>query len=281
MKKLNKTLLIALCALTTAFSAVACGGGGNSASNSSAGEVSSDSSVDSSGDESYSDSSNDGSDSESTSDSSNDSSGDSSSENKPNLFDVSISASEGLAVDGDTSATVDEAYSFSVSVVTGYQKTEAFSVTATMGGEAVTLVEKDGSYTIEKVTGAIVITVIGAEIQTFNVTTSFVDGVTVEAAETVTYGAAYEFGVSIVTGYQKTEEFSVTATMGGEAVALVEDDGSYTIEKVTGDVVITVVGVAKKTFNVTKTETVGVAFNGADTVVFGESYSFTVSFTAG
>ena len=281
MKKLNKTLLIALCALTTAFSAVACGGGGNSASNSSAGEVSSDSSVDSSGDESSGDSSNDGSDSESTSDSSNDSSGDSSSENKPNLFDVSISASEGLAVDGDTSATADEAYSFSVSVVTGYQKTEAFSVTATMGGEAVTLVEKDGSYTIEKVTGAIVITVIGAEIQTFNVTTSFVDGVTVEAAETVTYGAAYEFGVSIATGYQKTEEFSVTATMGGEAVALVEDDGSYTIEKVAGDVVITVVGVAKKTFNVTKTETVGVAFNGADTVVFGENYSFTVSFTDG
>ena len=281
MKKFNKTLLIALCALTTAFSAVACGGAGNSGSNDSTGEVSSDSSVDSSGNESSSDTSSDSSDSESTSDSSSDSAGDSSSEEKPNLFDVAISADEGLTVDGDTAATENEAYSFTVSVNVGYQKTDAFSVTATMGGEAVALVEENGAYTIANVTGAIVITAVGAKIQTFNVTTSIVDGVTVEAAETVTYGAAYEFGVSVVTGYQKTEEFAVMATMGGEAVALVEDDGAYTIEKVTGDVVITVVGVAKKTFNVTKTETVGVTYNGADTVVFGENYSFTVSFADG
>ena len=268
MKKLSKMFLIALCALTTAFFAVACGESNSSGTDSTTGGTSLDTSVDSSEDETSSDDSSDDSE-------------DSSSEDEPDLFGITVNAAEGLTVDGTTTVTGGEAYSFRVSVATGYQKTDAFAVTVTMGGQAVTLVQEDDTYTIENVTGEIVITVVGVEKQTFAVTASAVDGVNVELVETVAFGESYSFTVSVATGYQKTDVFAVTATMSGAEVTLVEEDGEYTIANVTGDVVITVVGVEKKTFNVTKPETLGVTLEGADSVVFGENYTFTVSFADG
>ena len=298
MKKLNKMLLIALCAMTTAFSFAACGTG-NSGTGSSTGEISSDVSSGGSGNENSSSVPDDGSSDEdstggsvdsssndaSTGDSGStgDSSGGDSSDipDDPTLFDITVSAADGLTVDGDDAATEGEAYSFIVSVNTGYKKSADFAVSATMGGADVTLTEADGVYTIANVTGDIVITVVGAEKQTFSVSISAFEGVLMEAPTTAVYGETYTFGVSLDTGYQKTADFAVSATVGGEATTIVEEDGEYTIANVTGDIVITVAGVEKKTFKVTKTETTGVTFEGADTVIYGENYSFTVNFAGG
>jgi len=288
MKKLNKMLLIALCAMTTAFSFAACGTG-NSGTNT--GDVSSGISSGDSGNENSSSLPDDVSSGEGSTGSSSMGGGsggdsseipdDSSPEDENTLFDVTISATDGLTVEGDEAATEGEAYSFIVSVNTGYKKSADFAVSATMGGAAVTLTEAEGVYTIANVTGEIVITVVGAEKQTFSVSISAIEGVEMEAPTTAVYGETYTFGVSLDAGYQKAADFAVSATVGGEAATIVEVDGEYTIKNVTGEIVLTVVGVEKKKFNVTKTETTGVTFDGADTVIYGENYSFTVNFVAG
>jgi len=169
MKKLNKMLLIALCAMTTAFSFAACGTG-NSGTNT--GDVSSGISSGDSGNENSSSLPDDVSSGEGSTGSSSMGGGsggdsseipdDSSPEDENTLFDVTISATDGLTVEGDEAATEGEAYSFIVSVNTGYKKSADFAVSATMGGAAVTLTEAEGVYTIANVTGEIVITVVGA-----------------------------------------------------------------------------------------------------------------------
>lgn len=267
MKKWNKTLLIALFAMMTAFSIAACGTG-SSGTSSSTGEFSSDVSSGGSGNEDSSSLPDDGSGNEdstggSTGDSSNEDSSsgsgngdsseipdDSSGEDEPEIFDVTINSVEGLTVEGNDTATEGDSYSFTVSVDTGYQKTAEFAVTATVGGEAATVTEADGEYTVENVTGEIVITVMGVEKKSFNVTKTETTGVTFEGADAVIYGESYTFTVNFASGYAAGESFAVS--VNGKPVTA-NESGAYVVENVKSGLVIVVEGVVEIQYKVTFT----------------------------
>ncbi len=94
------------------------------------------------------------------------------------------------------------------------------------------------------------------------------------SGETSVYrGDNYTFGKEENTGayYDYT---SVSATMGGSSVTVTDNnDGTWTIENVTGDLVITG-NRTEKTFNVSYSSTQPAS--GADTATYGTDYSFTL-----
>ena len=115
----------------------------------------------------------------------------------------------------------------------------------------------------------------------YTVTVNACEGATVEVADKVEENKDVSFTVTIANGYEKGTDFALTATVGGEAATVSEAEGTYTVSAVKGDVVINVAGVVKKNFNVVKEADEGAVINGADSVVFGEDYYFTVSFETG
>ena len=264
MKKINKAFLIALCALTTSFAGVACGGKGDDTS--SPAETSSEVSVGSSVQENSSEVVESSEETTSTEEESSTEEVTSSSEEEASsseeesssddivdiveVFDVTINQTEGVTIVGATMATEGEAYTFNVAVNTGYQKTDAYAVTAVMAGEAVTLVEDDGDYTIENVTGEIVVTVVGVEKKTFRVTKNEVLGVTYEGADTVVFGENYTFKVNFTNGYKAGENFAVS--INGKVITATEA-GEYVVENVKSGLVITVEGVEEVQYTATFT----------------------------
>ena len=117
--------------------------------------------------------------------------------------------------------------------------------------------------------------------ETYFVTVNACDGVTVTVAETVEEDKDVTFTLVFASIYEKGNEFAVTAMVGGESAALQEENGTYTISAVKGDVVINVTGAVKKNFNIIKEAEDGVVIHGADTVAAGEDYYFTVRFETG
>ena len=73
-------------------------------------------------------------------------------------------------------------------------------------------------------------------------------GYTIEGAETVAQGENYNFTVNIADGYMEGSDFKVSAL--GDEVSK-NDDGSYTVTNVTGNLTITVEGVVKAEFSIT------------------------------
>ena len=115
----------------------------------------------------------------------------------------------------------------------------------------------------------------------YTITVNACEGATVAVSEKVEENRDVSFTVAIANGYEQDADFAVTATVGGVAATVNETEGTYTIAAITGDVVINVSGVVKKSFNVIKDADEGALINGEDSVVFGEDYYFTVSFETG
>ena len=250
MKKFNKAFLIALCALTTSFVGVACGGNDNSSPAETSSEVSIGSSVEETSSKEEATSSKEETSSEEVNSSVEENSSVEDSVDMVEEFDVTINEMEGVTIVGATMATEGTSYTFNVSIKTGYQKTDAYAVTALMAGEAVTLVEDDGDYTIENVTGEIVVTVVGVEKKTFKVTKSETLGVTYEGADTVVFGENYTFKVNFTDGYKAGENFAVS--INGKAITATAD-GEYVVENVKSGLVITVEGVEEVQYTATFT----------------------------
>ena len=83
--------------------------------------------------------------------------------------------------------------------------------------------------------------------QTFSVSFTGTDASDAKGASSVTENAAYTFTVDKKDNF----EYTVSATMGGKTVAVTEgENGSYTIAKVTGNLVITVEKKSVSTMNV-------------------------------
>ena len=109
-------------------------------------------------------------------------------------------------------------------------------ITATIGGGSYSCPPPvNGVVTIpgETITGNIEITI---ERITATVTVNGSGAGDAEIERTATIGSKYTFKLNKAEGYT----YTVTATMDGAAVSLTENNGSYTIESVTGPIVITV-----------------------------------------
>ena len=165
----------------------------------------------------------------------------------------SFNVTLGDDITGNTTATYNQEYTFKLTPASGY----TYNVTVTIGGKAYTgftaTTNDDGTttYTIPgaDVTGDIVInsnkTV--KPVTNYNVTFTGTGAGDAKGAASVQENAAYTFTVDRKDNF----EYTVTATMAGKAVTVTEgENGSYTIAKVTGDLVITVEKKSVSTMNV-------------------------------
>lgn len=165
----------------------------------------------------------------------------------------SFNVTLGDDITGNTTATYNQEYTFKLTPASGYN----YNVTVTIGGKSYTgftvQTNEDGTttYTIPgaDVTGEIVInsnkTV--KPVTNYNVTFTGTGAGDAKGAASVQENAAYTFTVDRKDNF----EYTVTATMAGKAVTVTEgENGSYTIAKVTGDLVITVEKKSVSTMNV-------------------------------
>ena len=116
-----------------------------------------------------------------------------------------------------------------------------YQVSVTIGGKAFTgYTVSGGTYTIpgEAITGDIVFTVTrtGQSGRTFSVTFQGNGAGDATGNAYVTPGASYSFTLKKADGY----DYEVTATMGGETASYSEEEGTYTFDQVTGNLVITI-----------------------------------------
>ena len=144
---------------------------------------------------------------------------------------------------GAATATYQTDYTFKLTPADGY----VYKMAVTIGGEAYTgftaQVNDDGTttYTIPgvDVTGEIVINSNKQvkPLETYKVTFAGTGAGDATGESTVQEKANYTFAVT----KQKNFEYTITATMGGKDVTITEGaDNTYTIAKVTGDLVITI-----------------------------------------
>ncbi|MDO4489434.1 MAG: hypothetical protein Q4B67_10170, partial [Eubacteriales bacterium] len=108
----------------------------------------------------------------------------------------------------------------------------------TMGGTEVSVIDNgDGTYTIQNVTGNIVIASTKTA-KTFTVTKTGTGAADITGAATATYFVDYEFTITKDDKY----DYELTATVGGNDYSPVLVDDTYSIlgEDVTGNIVITV-----------------------------------------
>lgn len=144
---------------------------------------------------------------------------------------------------GEATATYMKDYTFKLTPATGY----TYNMTVTIGGKAYTgfkaQVNDDGTttYTIPgaDVTGNIVINSNKQvkPLETYKVTFAGTGAGDATGESTVQEKANYTFTVA----KQKNFEYTITATMGGKNVTITEGaDNTYTIARVTGDLVITI-----------------------------------------
>lgn len=161
------------------------------------------------------------------------------SEKTPKSFNVTL----GDDTTGETTATYTKDYTFKLTPVDGY----VYNVAVTIGGTAYTgftaNVNDDGTttYTIPgaDVTGDIVINSNKTEKQpeTFTVKFEGTGAGDAKGESTVQEKTDYTFTVDKKANF----EYTITATMGGKAVTVTEgENNTYTIAKVTGNLVITI-----------------------------------------
>lgn len=170
----------------------------------------------------------------------------------PKTYDVTVKGDDADKVTAPEKATYLTDYTFTVpagvaatDTVDGY----SYSVAVTVDGKEYTGYTADGnSYTIpgKDVTGAVGIAVTKTTISAGYVPTE-VAGDDVTGADKAEKGKDYTFTVNKKDGY----DYAVNATMGGVSVPVIDNgDGTYTIENVTGPIVINVAKTAQKNVEV-------------------------------
>ena len=174
------------------------------------------------------------------------------------------------AIDNSTSAVSHGAsYNATVTANEGY---ELKSVTATMGGSAVSATS--GVIRIASVTGNIVITAT-AKVKTYSVTKDLTNCSISNSASTVNHGTSYYATITADSGYKLS---GVSVTMGGTPVSV--SNGVINIASVTGAIVITatVTAVTMYSLTVTKPSNVQIAVGlkssyEADSLVYNTVYT--------
>lgn len=150
-------------------------------------------------------------------------------------YDVTINGED---TTGEKKATYNTPYTFTVDQKDGF----TYDVAVTVGGNTYTgYTVKDGTYTIPgtDITGEIVITVTKEAIPAtyYTVTVEGFGAGDVTAEKTVKAGEDLTFKLNKATGFT----YTITAKMGGKDATVIDnEDGTYTIQNATGDIMITV-----------------------------------------
>ena len=160
-----------------------------------------------------------------------------------------------------------EDLTFTVNANPGYENVK---VSATVGGENVTVANSGNSYTISDIDGNVVITVTASQI-VYDVTVN-AENATVTVDESIAYGETLEFTVKAEEGYTVTK-----VTVNNEEVTA-GSDGTYTVENITSDVTIVVATeISTYTVSVAENDHAQVNFVGETTVQHGGQVQFTVT----
>lgn len=204
-----------------------------------------------------------------------------------NTYGVALPTSTNYEVKGANTVTHGTDYSFTIAFAAG-QDTSAVKVYAQIGnGEKVELAKSGDGYTVTNVTDALTITVEGLKIAKYTVTLTPTEGITYLSENNGTpateaeHGSTYRFKATI----DSAKYNGTLVVKNGDAVLVADSNGVYSVENVSGSIVITVSGLTINTYTVTLTEGEGYTIAAADgstsPVNYGGSFSFTVTINSG
>lgn len=204
-----------------------------------------------------------------------------------NTYGVALPTSTNYEVKGANTVTHGTDYSFTIAFAAG-QDTSAVKVYAQIGnGEKVELAKSGDGYTVTNVTDALTITVEGLKIAKYTVTLTPTEGITYLSENNGTpateaeHGSTYRFKAT----FDSAKYNGTLVVKNGDAVLVADSNGVYSVENVSGDIVITVSGLTINTYTVTLTEGEGYTIAAADgstsPVNYGGSFSFTVAINSG
>lgn len=205
-----------------------------------------------------------------------------------NTYGVALPTSTNYEVKGANTVTHGTDYSFTIAFAAG-QDTSAVKVYAQIGnGEKVELAKSGDGYTVTNVTDALTITVEGLKIAKYTVTLTPTEGITYLSENNGTpateaeHGSTYRFKATFDNAKYNGGTLVVK---NGDIVLVADGNGVYSVENVSGNIVITVSGLAINTYTVTLTEGEGYTIAAADgstsPVNYGGSFSFTVVVNSG
>ena len=143
-------------------------------------------------------------------------------------YSVSLPTGLGYRVLGEPAAYQGSSYSFTLTLDEGYTQSSAL-----VKVNGVHLDGTDGIYTVENVQEDLTITVEGIQLNTYTVTKAEGEGFTISGADSVTHGASYTFQVVL-----DDPNTQLVVLVNGSAVT--GTNGSYTVERVTANLTITV-----------------------------------------
>ena len=191
-------------------------------------------------------------------------------------YAVTIPVGEGYTVVGETSVKEGENYTFSVNIADGYN---GDNMVVKVNGDTVTA--QGGTFTVNSVSGNLVITVTGVRKNapaSFTVTLPEGAGLSAAGKETVTAGEDYSFTLTVATGYDAA---TLVVKNGDTTLTATKTEGNvytYLIPSVQGNITVTAT-VSKLKFKVTlptEEEKIGFAIVGETEAEYGENYTFTV-----
>lgn len=204
-----------------------------------------------------------------------------------NTYGVALPTSTNYEVKGANTVTHGTDYSFTIAFAAG-QDTSAVKVYAQIGnGEKVELAKSGDGYTVTNVTDALTITVEGLKIAKYTVTLTPTEGITYLSENNGTpateaeHGSTYRFKAT----FDSAKYNGTLVVKNGDAVLVADSNGVYSVENVSGSIVITVSGLTINTYTVTLTEGEGYTIAAADgstsPVNYGGSFSFTITINSG
>lgn len=204
-----------------------------------------------------------------------------------NTYGVALPTSTNYTVSGANTVTHGTDYSFTIAFAAG-QDTSAVKVYAQIGnGEKVELAKSGDGYTVTNVTGALTITIEGLKIAKYTVTLTPTEGITYLSENNGTpateaeHGSTYRFKAT----FDSAKYNGTLVVKNGDAVLVADSNGVYSVENVSGNIVITVSGLTINTYTVTLTEGEGYTIAAADgstsPVNYGGSFSFIVTINSG
>ena len=204
-----------------------------------------------------------------------------------NTYGVALPTSTNYEVKGANTVTHGTDYSFTIAFAAG-QDTSAVKVYAQIGnGDKVELAKSGDGYTVTNVTDALTITVEGLKIAKNTVTLTPTEGITYLSENNGTpateaeHGSTYRFKAT----FDSAKYNGTLVVKNGDIVLVADGNGVYSVENVSGNIVITVSGLTINTYTVTLTEgegyTIAAAESSASPVNYGGSFSFTVVVNSG
>ena len=159
--------------------------------------------------------------------------------NAPNTYSVTLPSGNGYTISGETVVTAGSNYTFTITVLSGYN---VDALVVKNGETILTYTSKQNNqvaYTIQNVQSNIDLQVTLDKTK-FSVTLPNGEGYAVVGANEAVYGEDYTFTLNAVSGYSISD-----AVVKNGDVTLTGNNGTYTIENVEANIVITISNVKK------------------------------------